>query len=90
MLPPDHCQVLVNENSASASEILSGALRDLGRATIIGDQHTYGKGRIESVFELQASARRGCGGRGEGQPVFELQASARRGCGGRGGGAACV
>lgn len=38
--------------SASASEILSGALHDNGRALIIGDTPTYGKGRIQSVYEL--------------------------------------
>ncbi|WIA14626.1 hypothetical protein OEZ85_003131 [Tetradesmus obliquus] len=44
--------VLVNKGSASASEILSGALHDNQRAMIIGDTPTYGKGRIQSVYEL--------------------------------------
>lgn len=44
--------VLVNQNSASASEIFSAALKDHQRATIIG-QNTYGKGSIQSTFSLK-------------------------------------
>lgn len=43
--------ILTNENTASASEILAGALKDLGKAKIIGTT-TYGKGVIQQILKL--------------------------------------
>ena len=44
--------ILTNENTASASEILAGALKDLGKAKIVGTK-TYGKGVIQEILTLK-------------------------------------
>lgn len=44
--------VLAGKTSASASEILAGALQDYGRSLTVGDSSTYGKGTVQAILDL--------------------------------------
>jgi carboxyl-terminal processing protease len=44
--------IVVNEKSASAAEIVAGALQDMGRAKIVGDK-TFGKASVQTIIELE-------------------------------------
>ena len=44
--------VLTSRQSASASEIFAGALQDYGRAIVVGDKNTFGKGTVQTILEI--------------------------------------
>lgn len=51
-------EILISRYTASASEILAGAVQDYGRGLIVGDERTFGKGTVQTVIEIPGTSGR--------------------------------